>query len=354
MQNYIPNFLDQRTRQRIEQIVKWAEQHIGAETKILHSKILRSPAAFGNSPLGIYLKNNLLVKTCPAFKPGEFSQQYRLNIDYLNKLRSELGLPLSPLRHNRIDRRFQAQAAEIASGDFEYTESGGRWYNGLQNIPRSLKEEYWSEQGYLYDYDIDTCAPTLLLQQAQKLKPSMKSLDFINFYISNKNLVRDELMIKYNLSSSQVKQIINGLFQGGILNTYKENKIFGYLHNNRSKMKDLADNEFLIALIKDIKYLWGVLRGQITTGYTYRGDQRRSNKITGKHKSDYYKILEGQVMKVVWRSLRKKNIKFFREHDGFRSDQFVIPDELEQMILFETGFHVKFKWTKIESTENNV
>ena len=348
------NFNDSRTRERTKQIIAWVEQHIGAEYKILHSKILRSPQAFGDSLLGRYLKTNLLVKTCPAYRPGEFSQQYRLNIDYLNRLRSELGLPASNLRHNSIDRRFAQAADQIASGDFNMNDNGLRLYGGLQYIPRELKLFKWTEQGYLYDYDVECCAPTLLLQQAGKLNPHMKSLDYIKFYLENKSIVRDELSIKYNLSNTQVKQLINGLFQGGMLNSYKENKIFVNVFNkNFYKMQEIKQDAFLIELKKDISYMWKQLRKDIDIGYYYRGDVRKQMRITGRDKSRYYQKLERIIMTPVWKYLKKKSVRFYPEHDGFRSDQFVIPDELEQMILFETGFHVKFKWTKIESTGNN-
>lgn len=355
MQNYKPNFKEQRTNKRTQQIIEWVEKHIGAETKILHSKILRSPEAFGNSSLGIYLKNNLLVKTCPAYKPGEFSQQYRINIDYLNRLRSELGLSESHLRHNRLEQRFANAADHIASGDFPMNDNGLRWYDGLQYIPRELKPLMWGERGYIYDYDVECCAPTLLVQQARKLNPKMKSLDYINFYLTNKNIVRDELSIKYNLSNMQVKQLINGLFQGGILNSYKDNKIFVNVFNkNFNKMIQVKQDAYLIELIKDISYMWKQLRKDINIGYYYSGDVRKQVRITGRDKSSYYQKLERIIMTPVWKYLKKKSVRVHPEHDGFRSDQFVVPDELEQMILFETGFHVKFKWTKIENTDNNV
>jgi predicted transcriptional regulator len=351
MDTYQPNFNDPKVRRRTQQVIEWIEKYVGAETLSLSKQVLEQPQAFGSSQLGRYLRGALLIKTCPAFQPGVFSQQYRVNIDYLNRLRKHVGLEPSSLKHNNIDRRFEQQADEIATGNFEYNLSGNRWHNGLQHVPRELKQEYWVARGYTYDYDADTCAPTLLLQRAKKLKPAMKSLSYIEYFIANKKEVRNNLSIAYNLSLAQVKQIINALFQGGILNSYKDNKILGYLNNNTYKMRQLKQDQFLLELINDIKSMWAVLRSDITTGYEYRGDVRRSKRITGKHKSDYYKQLEYEVMGVVWKSLKKKNIKFFREHDGFRTTEFVVPNELEQLILGETGYHVTFKWDKLDSND---
>jgi hypothetical protein len=346
------NLNDKRTQSKLLQIINWLETYVGAEQKTLNSKILRKPEAFGDSQLGRNLRQQLLIKTCPAYKPGVFSQQYRVNVDVLNNYRTKLGLAPSLLRHHNLDRRFEQQAEAIATGDFDYNDTGHRWFDGLQYIPRTLKGQLWAEQGYHYDYDIECCAPNLLLQQARRLNPSMKQLDYINYYLTNKTQVRDELSIKHNLDTGQIKQIINGLFQGGILNHYKDNKILTQvLGNNQKKMSALIEDPYIKEFIKDIKYMWKQISNDIDTGHEYRGEVRRKKKITGRHKSEYYKKLEREVMTPVWKYLKKISVRVHREHDGFRSDVFVIPDELEQVVLVNTGFHVKFVWNKIEVSD---
>jgi DNA-binding protein Fis len=253
------------------------------------------------------------------------------------------------LRFNRIDRRFEEQLSAIDTGNFNYNETGGRAYNGLQNISKKIKQQEFASRGYDYDYDIECCAPTLFLQRAQQIKPKLKSVDYISFYLNNKTLVRDELCIKYNLTNSQVKQILNGLFQGGVLNTYHDNKIFGYIGRNFYKMKQLNQDQFIKSLQGDIRYIWKILRDDVKL--TVKTNFKRCN---GKHKSDYYKILEGEVMTPVWKYLKKNKVKHFREHDGFRSSEFVIPSELEQLVKTHTGYQVKFVWSKIELIDSNV
>lgn len=350
------NIKDKRTREKILQVIKWVESYIGSDqNRNLNSKILRSPEAFGDSQLGRTLRGMLLIKTNPTYKPGEFSQQYRVNDIALNRLREKMGLPPVDLKRRKLEEKFQALADQVQSGEFGYNDNGLRWYDPLQYIPREYKPGLWAEQGYEYDYDVECCAPTLFLQQAQKLNPKMKSLDYIKFYLENKQVVRDELSIKYNLSGSQVKQLINGLFQGGVLNTYKENKIFvKVLNKNSFKMREIKQDPFLVELIKDISYMWKQLRKDINTGYYYAGDVRKSVRITGSHKSEYYQKLERVVMTPVWKYLKKKSLRVHKEHDGFRSDRFVDPYELEQLVLCETGFHVKFVWNKVEVDDSSV
>jgi hypothetical protein len=342
--NYKPNYKDKRTLATSQRIVEWLETNIGGNpNKRLMSTLLRKPEAFGDSQLGRYLRNYLLIKVNPSFQPGKFSQQYRIDIDRLNKLRIRIGLEPTKLKRNDIEGRFEAQVDAIESGNFPYNESHGRWHNGLQNISKIIKEHEFAKRGYEYDYDIECCAPTLFLQRAGQLKPKMKSLPFYNFYLTNKTEVRDELCIKYNLSKTQIKQILNGLFQGGILNTYYDNKIFGYIGKNSFKMKQLKQDEYLIELQKEIKYIWKILRDDVSVVL-----KTNFKRLNGKYKSDYYKRLEELVMTNVWTYLKKNKVKHFREHDGFRSTEFVIPNELEQIVKIKTGYQVKFVWSKIE------
>lgn len=347
---YQPNFTDPRCQTAVKRIIHWLETYVGAEpNRCLSSTILRSPAAFGDSQMGRYFKNYLLIKTNPAYQPGEFSQQYRVNGDRLNKLRTKMGMEPSPLRFHGIERRFSDQCHALETGNFDYNETGGRAYNGLQNIPREIKQQEFASRGYDYDYDIECCAPTLFLQRAQQIKPRMRSVDYISFYLANKQTVRDELCIKYRLSTQQVKQILNGLFQGGVLNTYHTNKIFGYVNHNTYKMKQLNQDEFIGALQADIRYIWKILRDDVKL--TLNCNFKRCN---GGHKSHYYKILEGEVMTPVWKYLKKNKVKHFREHDGFRSTTFVVPNELEQLVRTHTGYQVKFVWSKIALIDSNV
>jgi hypothetical protein len=346
---YQPNFNDPRCQATAKRVIQWLETYIGAEpNKSLQSTILRSPHAFGDSKFGRYLKNYLLIKTNPSFQPGLYSQQYRVDQDRLNKLRSRVGLGPTELRFTRIEDRFAQQQAQIASGNFEYNETGGRAYNGLQNIPKELKQQMFALRGYQYDYDIECCAPTLLLQKAQQINPQGRSFDYIEFYIANKTIVRDELCIKHNLSNRQVKQILNGLFQGGIFNTYHTNKIYGYVNHNISKIISLKEDEFIQSLQKDIKRLWQVIKEDIKI--TLNCNPRR---LTGTYKSSYYKILEGEVMMPIWRYLKRNKIEHFREHDGFRSMRFVVPYELEELVKRHTGYQVTFIWNKVEVSDSN-
>lgn len=344
--SYRPNFNDPRVKKRLIKVLKFCEEYIGAGLdQAIHSLRIRSN--FGNNQLGHYLQQTLLVKVNPYYEPGLQSQRYRLNLDNLNFYRQKLDMPPTTLRHRRLEQRFQQQADSINTGVFVYTDTGHRSYNGLQMVPKLEKPKFWAEYGYTYDYDIECCAPTLFLQTAQKINPKMRDLPKIQQYLTDKSKIRDDLCIKYNISSRAAKQILNALFQGSVLNCYSKSQIIKYINGNTWKMRSLCQDQYLIGLAAEIKYLWGILRSRIDTGYEYKGDQKRKRRITGKHKADYYKHLEGLVMKPIWKHLTRTSVRYFKEHDGFRSDRFIDPDELAQLVFCQTGYRIKFIWNKV-------
>jgi len=116
-------------------------------------------------------------------------------------------------------------------------------------------------------------------------------------------------------------------------------------------MTNLILNDFIRELRNDISLLWKVIGQDIERGYSYtHNGVRRRNKLTGKHKTDYYKMLEGEVMKVIWKYIGrtyKRSVRVFREHDGFRSTEFITPDELAWEVRQHTGYVIQLTWNKI-------
>ena len=141
---------------------------------------------------------------------------------------------------------------------------------------------------------------------------------------------------------------------GGKIAHHKDNRILKLLNNNHFLVKQLRQNEFIQYLKKDINKLWRVLGNQIERGSYYTSEgMRRCHRLNGSHRTDYYKQLETQVMKSVRKYARTSSARLFLEHDGFRSDKFFTPDELSYQVDRETGFQVKFSWTKMELDVND-
>ena len=340
------NLEDSRNRRLALRVIEWVEQNIGAEDQRIHSKKLSDPQAFGSSPSGRWLQKYLLVQINDRFQPGEFSKQYRVNEQHLNYLRSLLGLPPTQLRFLRIEARFDQCEDQIASGDFEMNQAEWRSFHTLQYIARRHKADQWSQRGYPYDYDIECCAPTLLYQQAQRIHLTPLHLEAIEAYIEFKKEIRTELSIKLNIGEAVIKQILNGLFQGARMNPYYEhNRILAILGGNTYKMNQIRRNPYIQELQRDIRVMWSILRVKIDTGTEIIDGKEKSRRIRGVDKTNYYQMLESLVMKSVIGHLKKKKIKYFHEHDGFRSTRFIDPNELSDIVFGKTGFRIKFDWS---------
>lgn len=345
---YKPCWTNASTQRRTQKIIEYLRDTIGLESRSIHSSQIRR--IFGDSKLGRYLKNMLLITVNDRYEVGHSCKKYSVNTLHLNRVAERIGLPSIELKKLRIEQRFQEQEQQIESGQFEYNlGSDSRLYNGLQYIPREDKIIQWSRRGYCYDYDIESCAPTLLLQRYYKLKPAAAKLCYLEYLIEHKQSVRDQLCVEFNLGSKSVKSLLNAIIMSAPLSHNRDNKILRIINNNHYIMRQLKLNEFIQYLIKDIRKLWQVIGLDIERSYYYTSQGvRRKRRLTGRDRTDYYKRLEGEVMKSVRRYMNMRSARVFLEHDGFRSDMFFTPNELEYVVRSQTGYEVKFSWSKIE------
>lgn len=351
---YKPCWTNASTQRRTQQIIQYLQDQIGLDSRTIHSAQIRR--IFGDSQLGRYLKNMLLITVNDRYEVGHSCKKYSVNTLHLNKVAERIGIKQPELKKLQIERRLDLQREQIETGKFEYTEGeDSRLYNGLQYIARGDKIKVWANQGYCYDYDIESCAPTLLLQRYYMLKPRATKLAYLEYAVEHKQELRDELCIRFNLGTKQVKLLINALIMGAQLSHYKENKLLQLFNKNHYIIRQLRLNEFIRLFTEDIRRLWSVLGKDIERRsiYTSQGLRRRQ-KLTGKDRTDYYKRLETEVMKSVRRYVGTTSGRVFLEHDGFRSDVFFTPDELAFVVRSQTGYQVKFSWSKIEQDDSSV
>jgi hypothetical protein len=81
-------------------------------------------------------------------------------------------------------------------------------------------------------------------------------------------------------------------------------------------------------------------------GYIWRQLKRKHFKLEkGRIKSgekwNLYFMLEFNIMKEVYSYLDNKKIKYFKEHDGFRTNKKVNINEIEKLIEDRTAFILK-------------
>jgi hypothetical protein len=202
--------------------------------------------------------------------------------------------------------------------------------------------------GYRYAYDIEAAAPTMLLQRAQQIRPDFVAPS-LQAYIDNRTAARTQMATEASCTTDQIKAVLNSILQGSIISTWSSNKLFCALNYDYALIDRLKQSESLTAIRSDIKRLWQCLRDEFPREVvTYKNGSTRSNKLSGRQKSAYYRQFENQIARVIQKSLRKQKLRFLWVHDGWQCDQAIDPVELTQQVRRQTGFVIKLDWAVYE------
>lgn len=242
---------------------------------------------------------------------------------------------------------------QLETGEFQYQLKSHRLWHGAQTLPDRekhghLRSRLFAEFGYQFNYDIDACAPTLLIQQAKMLEPSLE-LPSIEQYLEHKSVIRSYLSVTYKLEIHSVKAILNAMLAGGRLTPNKACIVFTeHFGSNYLKAKAFADHGWVIGYADDIKRLWQVLsapdHGLIERHYDFanlnRDGSPRLIPINSSDKWDLYFRLERQVMEAIRNYIHSNGIKYFNEHDGVRTSEQLDTNHIQQLVQSITGFRI--------------
>ena len=250
-----------------------------------------------------------------------------------------------------------------------YEQSNFRYYTNLKlnNVVnfQAIKKEY---RKYIFngqfDYDINAAAPTLLYQYIKKLFPKKKiKLEYLEKYIEDRNTVRNEcvkLLEKHNKNNSkdfkkEVKEVITSALYGSKL----KNRVSG-VAMSVSNREFLYDNNLEFRnLIDDITKLFKLYKSYIHKNHKndkfidmengkielYENDKKKklSTIVSG-----FYFSLESKILIDVIYKNYKEDLSLMI-HDGFIARKNIDTKELEELVLKETGFVVKYSKELIES-----
>lgn len=125
-----------------------------------------------------------------------------------------------------------------------------------QGIKKTYRKNIFKE---MYEYDISTSAPTILLQLYKKHFPADDPLNSINNYIKNKKECREywASLIKEDNSVKKVKSILTALFFGANIKFYRSNKIKSIMTDENFRI--LLSNKDFSSLVDDVKKLFSSL-----------------------------------------------------------------------------------------------
>lgn len=362
---YKPNFNDPRVLNRI--------RHAYGFTKAVMS--VDKPSRWGtrtidkyygrcNNQLGRYLRNTLLICTNNNYsKDNGTTKEYKINPNGLDFIRNILlGIEdnypttLSPsvqqvggkVYVDSVCDLFDEQVVneyckrefglQLRTLEFTYTDKSNRLWNPIQSVKKIYKKPLLACHGLIYQYDIETCAPTLIHQYSIKCGNDLYTPALLD-YINNKHSIRERIANELEVSTDIVKVIINALFCGARIGNSKEFAISQLLNNDKARITWLKEDQYIIDLRSDIKTCWSYIEPNTTIRY-------KNNKklpMSSKQKWSVYFQLERCILDSISKYLQQTNNKYFLEHDGFSTTDMVNTNTLQEYIHMDTGYMLNFQ-----------
>jgi len=335
---YTPNFNDPRVHKRAKQALGWAMGCL-SDTKSREWSKHELDRWFGrsNNSLGNYLRTKLIKTTDDYYTWGTGAskcKEYKLNLKGAQQLGELIGV-FNITTHTHIypivQQVVEQEHPEIASGAFVYRSRSDRLWHPLQNLRSDIRKPLLKSHGYAYEYDIVSAAPTLIYALARESGLTDRSrVDTILAYLDNPREFRNYIAQLLNIDYATAKQIVTARFAGATLRT--DCAIHKSLKYNHTLLHTLRDDPQFQQLSKDINKCWHKIK-----------QSRGHTRLSPRHKWRIYFELENRVMRVVRTELNKLNTKYFLEHDGWRSTDYINPRELAYTVKQRTGYTVQFE-----------
>lgn len=373
--SYEPDWTNGHVQKRLKKVLQWAAQYtIGKHGSVvplhLSAKGFDTPTGrvpglndiFGpkGNALGDYLRKRLLHTASRSYVPGKASRTYTVEAAAFNELSAKLKTPedkSSQAQPSSLDASsaslqvlIERHAEELRSGVFKYRDSSNRLWHPLQNLPRAAKGSFWQRHGLPFDYDIQACAPTILLQLAEQAGVPPILVEPLQGYLEDREGFRAHVATLTGLSIPEAKSLINSLFNGAKLGANPRFSSFQALGYRTESMEALRADQRVKDLQRAIRVVWKQIEGarrldsRLTMEQVLAGVQRVDFRLkTAQRKWSLYFQHERQVLDAIKQFAQDRQITIFSEHDGFRASREVDLAELQRFVEARTGFRLQFE-----------
>lgn len=363
---YTPNWNDPRVRSRCQRALGFLCGVMSStKSQSWSSRYIDKYLGNQRNDLSKYLRENLLIVTDEFYRYNSNEnkcKEYRLNQRGVDDLRENLKITIYNNYPSVVEVAKEDHLAELESGIFEYNDKSNRYWHPLQRYRKQHRSQILADYGYQHQYDIETCAPTLIHQYSQMITESIDDkgkwlqgpMDLYLFalrrYLKEKTQVREEIALAIDLPVAAVKEIINALFAGAVISKNKDSDIYHILDGDIGRIEWLKQDTYIQILVQDIKTCWEYIRPvmQKRTKKTSKGTERLL-PINARQKWLLYFELERRVIDSVRCYLDERSIKYFLIHDGWTCANQIDERELSDYVREQTGFDVKFEYLKINN-----
>lgn len=371
MKKYQPNFSDPRVIARIKHAYGFVKGTMSVDKPTnWSSRVIDKHFGRSNNQLGKYLRGILLICTNDRYDMFNGKcKEYKINERGLNLVRDVLlgnrtniqmdindnnSTTISPSVQHLFDRQviynfcMKEYGEQLSSLNFIYKDKSNRLWNPIQNFNKENKKFILAENGLGYNYDIECCAPTLILQHSQHLGNDLW-LEALNEYLCNKHEVRTRISNELELDSKQVKILINALFCGARIGNSPQFATYYLLDQDTAKITWAKQDPYMIQLRQDIKTCWEYIQ----PNYPMRYKDNRKLPMSSRQKWSIYFQQERLVLNQVCDYLNQSGNRCFLEHDGFVTEHKINEEELRNYIMDRTNYSVNFKLESTDIEDNN-
>ena len=191
---------------------------------------------------------------------------------------------------------------------------------------RYRRKLFLQEHGVLFDYDIETAKPTLLLQAYERFGGHGRAeLPTWSSYVADKRKFRTRLMADLDVSEDVIKEVLQVVVNGGRASP-KAGAIQSAI-GSTEKVRAFMAHPLYVGLVADQKVCWEAFRSAAEPG-----------EAGGEYLTRLYFALENEVAQAIEPELLRQDIWWV--HDGFMTTQKVDLERLHQVITQKTGYEV--------------
>lgn len=243
-----------------------------------------------------------------------------------------------------------------------YVSSSGRLHHPLQNLKTEVRNQLFV--GW-YNYDIKSCAPTILSQLFTQLESEVL-LPALDTFIPNQTEIRNDIAARTGISIKDVKQALTAMFFGltiptksqsawDINSTAKEDNYRFSLINSIGPEATkilLADDQFSAivnetqSIIKRLAFESHKTTEKNDLGWQIKNAAGAIKSLSRwnarKVVAHIYFGYERKIIDVISEVLTELEIKHFLIHDGWISDTPINISQLKKRVFIKTGFEILF------------
>jgi hypothetical protein len=365
---YTPNFADPRVKKRIKRAMGFAIACFSdVKERTWSTRYIDKYFGISSNPLSRYLRDTLLTCTDQHYSSlSHVSKKYKLNITGVNNLQSMLTEPTttSVLQVKGIEWAKEEFKQELSTRVFKYTNKSSRNWHPLQRVRRDIKRSVFRDSNLKYQYDIQCCAPRLLLQYSQQIPELLDPKELVGpqnkkrpkwcqgpmdlwlpnmqAYLKDRTQQRNELAQRADITPEVAKELINALFAGARLGLIEDSAIYQLLQGDIARLHYLKQDPFVVGLRDEIKIMWDYIKPTMYRDVIItKTGQQKQLPISSKQKWNLYFFLEMRVLTAITEYLTETNNKFFTEHDGWSCETQVNEIALIDFVRTKTGFDIE-------------